>query len=374
MKVLFALAQTSTLSPDEIKAMVDPSLLDYLRSETKRPLLKAYVVAHEGEATPQFTDGYTGNRILKFTRESVGKVFEAVKVGVKFFYDHYKKSQDEARTPVASIVGKSLRMIGDKMSTVIVAFFKDEQFASYDSISMEADLEIDESGNVSDILDFSAVALVPNGQDPALPMAKTVGQVRANNNKLSKGQFKNMSDTISLDWHTIEAGFRQLKGLPSQVTDPEEMIGRIEVTADGRLIATGKDKKYSDYVAKLVDQTVQEKLKGVNPEIEKIKSERDALAKKVTLYEVKPRVLDKAKEYKLGEGFVDFVTKRIDRFKPNENDIDGSIVEWLEDKKIDYSDMAKSSNSVSTPAGQPANTTPADEIDYTDPKNNPLLA
>jgi hypothetical protein len=373
MKVLFALSQNMTLSNEEIKAMVDPSLLDYLRGETKRPLLKAYVVAHEGEATPQFTDGYVGERILKFTKDSVSRVFDAVKVGVKFFYDHYKKSQDEARTPVASIVGKSLRMVGDKMSTVIVAFFKDEQFATYDSISMEADLEIDSDGTVSNILDFSAVALVPNGENPALPMAKSVGQVRANNNKLSKGQFK-MNDTVSLDWHTIEAGFRQLKGLPSQVTDPEEMIGRIEVTADGRLIATGKDKKYSDYVAKLVDQTVQEKLKGVNPEIEKIKSERDALAKKVTLYEVKPRVLDKAKEYKLGDGFVDFVTKRIDRFKPNENDIDGSIVEWLEDKKIDYSDMAKSSNTVSTPAGQPANTTPADEIDYSDPKNNPLLA
>jgi hypothetical protein len=219
-------------------------------------------------------------------------------------------------------------------------------------------------------LDFTAVALVPMGENPAFPGASALGSIRA---FISKEQKMNFNQAVSgLDWHTIEAEFRKMKGLPSQVSDPEEMIGQIEVTADGRLIATGKDKKYAEYASKLAQSVLEKSSKSANPEIEQIRRERDELKRKVTLYEVKPKVIDKAKSMKLGDAFVDYVQKRLDRFKPSdENNVDASIDEWLEDKKLDYSDLATSGQSgTQPPQGEQTVSNPED---FLDPKNNPLL-
>ena len=370
MRFRFDLAKAS-LTDEEIRSMVAPEVLDYIKSSKEKPLLKAYIVAHEGEVSPNFEEGYTGNRVLKFTRKAIKSVFESIKTGVSFFYDHYKVSPDEPRKSVAKVVGKSLREIGDKLTTVIVAFFEDEEMAKYNSISMEADLQLEESGNVSDVLSFTGVALVPFGEQPAFPNANSLGSIRAiNNNSKGTKMSKFIENSGGLDWHAIEAEFRRLKGLPSQVTDPEEMIGQIELTADGRLIATGKDKKYSQYVVGLVQSAIEKSKKDTNPDIDNIKKERDELARKVAQYEVRPKILDKAKSMKLGDQFVQYIEKRVDRFKPIGENLESSIDEWLEDKKLDYSDAAELRK-----ATQPdtSDQTLPDPTDYSDPRNNPLL-
>lgn len=364
-------ANTITLSRDEVLSMVEPGLLKYLKADNPKPLLKAYVVAHEGEASPNFEAGYTGAKVIKFTKESVSKVFSKINEGVKLFFDHYKEDPTEPRETIAEVVGKSIREVNGKLSSVIVAFFKTqkEDMAKYESVSMEADLEIGTDGTVQDVLDFTAVAIVPDGKKPALSGANALATIRANN-KDSKGKF--MSETASLDWHILEAEFRKKNGLPSQVTDPEDMIGMIEVTQDGKFITTGKDKKYGQYVAQLFEKTLAKKTSPLEPKLIEVQNERDQLARKLAIYEAKPKIIQKAKEAKLGDDFVHFIEKRIERFKASD-DIDASINEWIEEKKLDYQDLYKPEDVKGTPSSANKPTVDPLEVDYSDPANNPLL-
>jgi len=360
-------ASSMALTRDEILSMVEPSILSYIKGFNKEPFLKAYIVAYEDDnIMPGFEATYTGPKILKFTKEAVKSVYEKVKSGVRIFAEHWRVSPEEQRDFVGTIVGKGLKEIGGKLNSIVVGFFdsKNEILAKdHDSISMESNLQIEPDGTVTGVDDFEGIALVPQGEKPAFNKANTIGAIKAT--EMSTLEPK------SLDWHTIEAEFKRMKGLPSQVSDPIETIGVLDFNQSGDPILTGVDKKYAAYVASLVKQAIAKTSESKNPEMEKIVSEHAVMKKKLSLYESKPALLDKAKQANLGDGFVKYIETRLDRFKPGDN-LEQSMIEFIEDKKLDYSDLVKNSGTdVSLPAS--TGNTSGQITDYNDPKQNPLL-
>ena len=370
MKALFNAVEMQ-LTREEILAMVDPKILEYIKGFNEEPYLKAFVVAGEGEATPQFDSEYKGPKVIKFTRDAVKACYDKIKAGLKVFSEHYTEDPDEfGRSEVANIVGKRLMNIGGQAKAVVVAFFNkvNESIGEMaNAVSMEADLEVDYATSlVSSILGMDAIALVPEGQAPAIPSAKQIGAIRASMTTETK-------PNTGLDWHNLEAEFRRMKGLPSQVSDPVETIGDLDFNQDGKPILNGVDKKYAAYTARLIEKAIEMKSKSFAPELDQVKSERDEMRKKLSQYESKPKLLEAAKAAKLGEDFVKYIEARVERFKPTD-DLDVSIKEFIEDKKLDYSDFVKASGkSPNLGADEKLDPIGDDITDYDDPEQNPFL-
>jgi hypothetical protein len=363
MKAKFYAEPTQFYQPGEILRMADQVILNFIKKTNPNPLLKAYVIVHEGQATPSI-DGKAGK--INFDRKTVQAVYDKIGLGVGVYMDHDDDSED--RKVYGTVVGKDIRDIQGKRSAMVILAFdkKSEKIAEeHNYVSMEIEITMSANNEIENVLSFDGVALVPKGDRPALENARAVGTVRAKQHK-RKGYF--MSENLN-NWHEVEAAFRQMRGLASQVTKPIDMIGELKFDQDGKPLLTGMDKEYVSYVQSLIEQGISKKLEKSNPDIDKIKNENLQLQKKLKVYESKPMLLEKAKAAKLGDDFVKFVEKRMDRFKPNEDDIETSINEFIEDKKLDYRDM----KSLQSP-GAGATTTPdTAEIDYDDPKQNPLL-
>jgi hypothetical protein len=356
-------ANFADITRDEVLSVVDPQILKYIKNSNKSPLLKAYIVAHEGVATPSVQGEAV---MIQFTRDGVSKVYAKMETGKPVYMDH---ADGENRKVYATVVGKGLTEIDGKLSAVAVLYFDrdQEQFGiDHNYVSMEVEFMPDKNGNINDVVSFDGIALVPKDKKPALDNARAVATLKAT--KLTKGYF-DMSET--LDWHQLEAEFRKRRGLASQISDPTEMIGDITFDEHGNPILTGMDKKYTSHVADLFKKALEKKSQPYSKMLEKLKSENAELRKKATLLDIKPQLLDMAKQAKLGKEFESFIEKRIDRFKPTD-DIEESMREFIEDKKIDYRELTKDRKSIGVGGNDPE---PDEEevIDYNDPKNNPLL-
>jgi hypothetical protein len=368
MKVIVK-ASEFALPASEILSYVEPTILSYIKGFNEKPLLKAYVVASNEElVTPGFEAGYDGPTELSFSKEAVADVYEKIKPGNPIYYDHWEDSpKEKERETVGSVVGKALKKIGNKIYAIVVGFFNEdnEELAlEHDSVSMEANWVIEPDGSVKSISEFDAVAIVPNQDKPAFKTAKSIGVVKA----------KDMTTPTSLDWHTLEAEFRKMKGLASQVSDPNEMIGDLQWSETGEPILTGVDKKYVAKAVELIKKAVEKAKSQKDPGITEKLAEYESLKKEIGMLKAKPMLLEKAKERKLGDEFVSFIEKRIERFKPSEN-IEESIKDFLDDKALDFADIYKqSTKEITKPDRQETKPTLDGEItDYNDPKQNPFL-
>ena len=104
--------------------------------------LHAYVVAHEGEAQP-YAPSRGGGVTIRLGALAVRAVHAAIRRGLEIFKGH----NQSGRKRIGEVVSAFVRDVAGRLSCVILCKMSEDVPA----VSMEANIHVDESGNVTDV-------------------------------------------------------------------------------------------------------------------------------------------------------------------------------------------------------------------------------
>jgi len=174
---LYAMAES------EIVAMVPAEKLAEIKERDSSPLLKAYVVGHEGEARGNLVG--IGNVVKRWFRSAIEKLHDKIQSGLQLFHGHGPTNDNAGRAPIGEVVGKKLMDIEDRISSVVACWiYPDFRHLPLDIASIEADVDLRGDNTdqlyVADIGQISGIAL-GNSQieTPGFPGATLLGQIQA---------------------------------------------------------------------------------------------------------------------------------------------------------------------------------------------------
>lgn len=172
-------SQLQEMADNEIKANIDPDKYNNIKRIDNKPLFKAFVLGHEGESTGKVVD--YGNVVKKWVASAVKLIYDKLKVGTKVFFNHGNDNTHSNRQPLGEVVGKALKTINDKISTVgIVYIDKDKRDLKTDIASIETDdFQMDYNNNVLDIGNVTGIALGDSlNMRPGFPGATIQGALQ----------------------------------------------------------------------------------------------------------------------------------------------------------------------------------------------------
>jgi hypothetical protein len=171
------------MADSEIMAMVPADKLADIKAKDGSPLIKAFVVGHEGEARGNLIG--MGNVVKRWFRSAIEKLHEKIKGGLQLFHGHAATNDTAGRTPIGEVVGKKLMNVEDQLSTVVACWiYPDFRHLPLDVASIEADIDLrgDNTNSlyVADVGEISGIALGNSQIDtPGFPGATLLGQLQA---------------------------------------------------------------------------------------------------------------------------------------------------------------------------------------------------
>lgn len=176
-------AQLQSMAASEIAGMVPADKLASIKQGDPSPLIKAFVVGHEGEAKGRLIG--LGNIIKRWFKDTVEKLHDRITAGLQLFHGHGPTNDRSGSTPVGEIVGKSLKQIDGRQSVVVACYiYPPFRHLPLDVASIEAELDLKPEGDdgfrVLDITNITGVALGNSQVDtPGFPGATLLGQLQA---------------------------------------------------------------------------------------------------------------------------------------------------------------------------------------------------
>jgi len=183
------------MAESEIRSMIPADKLREIKAKCAKPVFRAYVVGHEGEARGNLVG--VGNIVKKWFSDMVRKLNDKISVGLQLFHGHAETNDTEGRVPIGEVVAKKIMTIKDRLSSVMIGWiFPDYCNLPLDVASIEADVDLEGSikgGNlfVSDVNDITGIALGNSEiETPGFPGATLLGQLQAfaeNNSTLKYG-------------------------------------------------------------------------------------------------------------------------------------------------------------------------------------------
>ena len=178
-------ARLQEMADSEIAAMVEPSRLAQIKLRDPHPLIKAFVIGHEGESRGNLIG--LGNVVKRWFKTMIHKLHEKVTAGLQLFHGHASGTNaHEGRAPVGEVVGKALKTIDGRESVVVACYIHpDFKHLPLDVASVEADVELAPTGD-RDMVDIvglgnlTGIALGSSAVDkPGFPGATLLGQLQA---------------------------------------------------------------------------------------------------------------------------------------------------------------------------------------------------
>lgn len=176
-------AIAATLTPEEIKSAVPPSVLSEIKKKDPTPTLRAYSIVQEGTSRPRVIG--EGIKPITWTRDAISAVGDVIKRGLQFFKGHNADNSHTNRTSLGEVVGKLTKEISGKLNQIVVGYFPSkEKTADCDICSIEADAVLREGSNNTYIADaienLTGIALGNSQADtPGFPGAIRLGSIQA---------------------------------------------------------------------------------------------------------------------------------------------------------------------------------------------------
>jgi cation transport regulator len=172
----------SSLSSDDILALVDPQTISRIKAMDAHPFFQAYSICHEGVSQPTILG--EKSKPIHWTRAAVESIKNVVRKGIKFFRGHNKDNATEGREALGEIVADTQKEIDGKLHHVVIGYFPDKaKVADADVCSQEADWNlIDYAGKcIADTMrKLTGIALSNSSVDkPAFEGAVRLGMVQA---------------------------------------------------------------------------------------------------------------------------------------------------------------------------------------------------
>jgi len=381
------------MAESEIRSMIPADKLKEIKAKCAKPVFRAYVVGHEGEARGNLVG--VGNIVKKWFSDMVQKLNEKIGIGLQLFHGHAETNDTEGRVPIGEVVAKKIMTIKDKLSSVMIGWiFPDYCNLPLDVASIEADVDLEGSikgGNlfVSDVNDITGIALGNSEiETPGFPGATLLGQLQAFAEKQSlKITLFEGENTMTLA--ELKQAIQESKLQPSDVFSQDVLFAdpaiKEQVQEKVKSVTGYNIRKLEELTEEKV--TLTKKLEEANAKIEEGEKEK----KKLVLESSKTKVgtLFEAQKTarKLDEKQVKYIQKKLDDFSPEKpEELEKEFNTYL-DKKIDeYSEIAKDVFGIEDKdngkdKGKTGGTEPneggsedtGDENKYTDPTQNPLI-
>ena len=335
-------AQLLAMAANEIKAMIPPYLFDDIKRQDPKPLFKAFVVGHEGQARANWVG--VGQIVKTWFADAIGKLSRKIYPGMKLFLNHDETNSEENRPEVGQVAGSRTKKIDGKFSAVIAAYiFPEYRTQKLDIASVEAEINLDTNSMDDDIRainveNVKAIALGDGDKStPGFHGAQLLAELQAMSEKeetIKKGGTMDKNEIITY--------------CKENKIHPSDIFGKDELTADPVIVgyvkaerqeASGGEwshrKRTEDDLTKAQTKFDDEK-KTLQAEIDTLKT-AGATTKASELFEkkIKDRKLDdkqaeyiksKQEDFKVQE--VENVEKEVDTF------IDTGLDGYKKDAKI----------------------------------------
>lgn len=172
------------MAASDIAAMIPEAKLRELKVRDPRPLIKAFVVGHEGESRGTLIG--IGNVVKRWFRTMVRKLHEKIGAGLQLFHGHAAGTNaHDGRLPIGEVVGKELREIDGRESVIVACYIKPEyKHLPIDVASVETNVQMsraeDGTLDIVDVDDVTGIALGSSAVDtPGFAGATLLGQLQA---------------------------------------------------------------------------------------------------------------------------------------------------------------------------------------------------
>ena len=335
-------AKLHAMAESEIMAMVSRDLLAEIKATDSSPVLKAFVVGHEGEAHGNLIG--VGNIVKKWFGDAIEKLNNKISVGLKLFHGHAATNDTEGRVSIGKVVGKSLLNIKDRLSSVVACWIYPEyRHLPLDVASIEADIDLVGDSQdrlyVADVNEISGIALGNSEiETPGFPGATLLGQLQAfAETTLNKGDNK----------MTLAELKEAIKEGKFQVSD---LFDRESIFADSLISEQVKEKvsNASGYNYRKLEDLTEERA-TLKKELEEAKtkiteSEKEKNTLKLESAKTKIGSLFEAQktERKLDEKQVKFIQNRLGGFTPQKvEDLEKELNGHLDAELKEYATYAK---------------------------------
>jgi len=323
-------ARYQAMAEDELLAMIPASEYKRIKEQDPNPLFKAYVIGHEGIGTGKLIGA--GTIVSRWFRSAIEALYRKIQAGIKLFHDHGETNEHERRIPIGEVVGKALRTIKEKLSTIIVAYIKpDFRGIPLDVASIEADIIFKKDEKIgtytSDVERVTGIALGNSAINrPGFPGATLLAQVQAFAKKTNHTQHREGEEMEPLTVEEIREFLKTAKDVePSDLFTTEALtkdpvfVGQVDLERRRAVRGVLNDHRKRDLDRELDDESseVTKKLEKENKEL------KDSLAKKdseIALGKIPSLFKKEAETRKLTDQQKKFIEPRLDRFKPTAAD------------------------------------------------------
>lgn len=176
-------AQLQHMAEADVLAMVAPDTLDRIRRTDPHPVIRAYVVAHEGLASGS-ADGI-GAVAIRYFQDAILAIARKLKAGTKIFHGHAATNDHEGRESIGEVVGREVSRENGVLRTVAAVYVRPEfQSQPLDVASIEAEVEFTHGTGgeftAVDVRGLTGIAL-GNSRDekPGFPGATLLAAIQA---------------------------------------------------------------------------------------------------------------------------------------------------------------------------------------------------
>lgn len=381
--------QIQNMAESEIKAMISPEKLAEIKAKDKSPIIKAFVVGHEGEAKGNVIG--VGNIVKKWFGDMVEKLHDKIRIGLQLFHGHAATNDTAGRIPIAEVVGKKLMKIKDRISSVVACWiYSDYQHLPLDVASIEADVDLRGDSTdrlyVSDVSEISGIAL-GNSQieTPGFPGATLLGQLQAFVEKQSlKITLFGGENKMDMSLADVKKAIQEAKLKPTDLFDREVILADpliSEQVKEKITNATGYNYRKTE---ELTEEKVAlgQKLKEAEAKIAEIEKEKQTIRLEAAKSQIGSLFEKQKAERKLDDKQEKFIKLRLERFTPTKaEEIEKEFNGYLDAEIDEYKKISKEVYGIEGDGGngKPAGGEPdtgkggSPEDKYLDPAQNPMI-
>ena len=315
------------MSVEEIKKYIDPVKYNEIKNVDDKPVFKAYVIGHEGESKGRLVG--IGEIIKRWVKRTIQNMYEKLKIGTKVFYLHGRTNDHSGREAIGEIVGKALKKIGNKLSTIGIVYLKPGwKDKNLDVASIEADILLDEETKEVELEKITGVALGNSAVNkPGFAGATLIASLQE---FIPENKIKTEVSFMTLD--EIKQSIKAAGFKPSDVFEKEILID------DPIMKGYVKEKVAGEfYHRKRTDEKFDEERKKW--EEEKKKYEELLKEKEITLAKItaKEKLQEIVKTRKLDEKQAKYIEKDFSKFKlENPEKLEEELNKFVDSSLDDY--------------------------------------
>ncbi len=330
-------AEIQAMAENEVASMVDRGWLDGIRASDPHPIIKAFVIGHEGNSDI-LLDGISTP--VSWVRKAVGWIHDKIALYTPIFQGHGTPGDNSqaGRVPVGYVVGKKLAEVGDKIATIAAMYiFPPFKNLVFDVASIEADIGYEQNDGAvrpSFIEKITAVALGNSATStPGFPGATIVGALQAFADGAKKDNHMPTRDEVKEMVKQLGMRPADLFTLADLETDP----------GTKRFVDEAKHDVYNQNVR--LQTELNELRKKATTDGEAHAAEVKKLRGEVVMAKSQPTLATLISERKMPDKQAAFVNLRLKSFKSDAVDeaaLKTDMNQFIDEVQADYIDFLKS--------------------------------